>query len=381
LPRTVLYTICYSDFYGAQRSVLSTAANLDPGRYAPVVAAPHGGGAFFGALAAAGVHSVPLPFKNVFDAETLRGLCRVIREKDVELIHAHLGISAALSIAASALSRNIPVVVSRHFIEDRYTTIGIPALFRVYRGIYHIMNSRVSRVIFVSEAVRKGVEEREGPLGPGGVVIPNGVRPADFAPARQARAERAKSLKSNLGFPEDCFLVATLSRLAAEKGLDVLIRAAAELCAEQPDMRFLIAGGGKLLAELESLAAESNVADKIKFAGYIGGTADVLAAADVFALCAHAEPFGIAILEAMAAGLPVIAARAGGPLDIIHDGVDGVFFNPRDPRDLAEKIRGLRADPALRKKIADGAVRRADDFDERFTALRIQSLYDEILGG
>lgn len=378
LQKNVLYTICYSEFYGTQRSVLSVAAGLDPSRYVPVVAAPHDD-AFYGALASAGIRTVPLPFKNVLDAGTIGGLCGIIGESKIDLIHAHLGISTALSIAASALSGNIPVVVTRHFIEDRYTTIKNPAVRKAYGGVYRKMNSRAKRMIFVSEAVREGVERREGLIGDRGIVIPNAVRNADFAPARFVTPGGAAVLKKNLGFPEDCFLVLTLSRLVHEKRLDVLIRAAAEIRSAHPDAYFLIAGGGKLLERLESLAAELGVEDRIKFAGYVGKTVDVFTASDVFVLSAEAEPFGIAILEAMASGLPVVAARSGGPLDIIHDGADGLFFEPGDPRDLAEKIALLKSDAELRRKIAEGGALRAEYFEEKKVAVRVQEVYDEAL--
>lgn len=378
LHKNVLYTICFSEFYGTQRSVLSTASGLDSSSYIPVVATPRDE-SFNCALEAAGIKTVNLPFKNVLDAGTIGGLCRVIGEMKIDLVHAHLGISTALSIAAAKLSGNVPVVVTRHFIEDRYTTIKNPAVRKAYNSVYSAMNSRIKRMIFVSEAVKEGVEKREGSLGSRGVVIPNAVRTSDFAPARFVTPGGSAALKKNIGFPEDCFLVLTLSRLVQEKRLDVLIRAAAEIRAAHPDAYFLIAGGGGLLGRLEALAAELGVADRIKFAGYVGKTVDVLAAADVFVLSAEAEPFGIAILEAMASGLPVVAARSGGPLDIIRDGSDGLFFKPGDPCDLADKILRLKSDAELRRKIAEGGVRRSEDFEEKKIAARIRKVYDEAL--
>jgi glycosyltransferase involved in cell wall biosynthesis len=357
--------------------VLSTASCLDPARYTPIVAAPRGD-RFFQALDSAGVRTVPLPFSGITDIGTVASLRRFILDNDVALIHAHLGISTILSLAASELAGGIPVVATRHFIGDRYTTIGNKALYNIYLEMYRRVNSALKRVIFVSEAVRRGVQDREGDLGSKGIVIYNGIGLQGRPTGGKNDGETAR-LRERYGATPDSFFVVTLSRLVAEKGLVTLIGAAAELKNDKSDFHFVIAGDGPQCADLGRQAENAAVSASVHFAGYVEYTASLLAAADVFVLCAHAEPFGIAVLEAMAAGAPVIAARSGGPLEIIREGGSGLFFEPGDSKDLAKKIRLLDGDTEMRRRLSRGAISRVADFDESLLANRMQDVYDDVL--
>lgn len=379
MPETVLYTLCDSAFYGTQRNVLSTARRLDPARYRPVVAAPRRE-PFFRLLEAAGVETFDIPFKKISDALSAAALGRLIRRRNVKLVHAHLGVSTFLSLAAASLT-GVPVIATRHFIEDRYTTIRSPFLFKTYRGVYSRMNSRLKRVIFVSEAVRRAIESREGGLGGRGIVIPNGVDLLEGPLKEELSPEDLESARDRLGVPPGVFLAVTLSRLAPEKGLDTLVRAAALLKnSEKFRFLFLVAGEGPLRGALERQARELAVHDSVRFAGYITDARELLAAADAFVLCAHAEPFGISILEAMAAGIPAVITGAGGPLEIITDHESGLFFEPGDASGLAAQLVRLASDIELRARLVRGARERVTVFDERGIALRIQQVYDEVIG-
>ncbi len=376
MQHTVLYTVCFSDFYGTQRNVLSTASRLDSTRYRPLVAAPHGA-AFFKALKSAGVKVFPLPFENVFDIGTAYSLSRIIRRENVSLVHAHLGISTVLSLTASTMSGGVPVIATRHFIEDRYATIKNRVLYFSYMKMYRSINARLKRVIFVSEAVRRGVEMREGPLGKRGIVIHNGVNISEVAVKKNLEKSEIGRIRELYGVPADSFLVVTLSRLVPEKGLDVLMETAVML--KEKGYYFIVAGDGPLREKLHDKIKELNVGDNVRLTGYVETSRDLMAAADAFVLAAHAEPFGIALIEAMASGTPVVAARAGGPLEIIVEGESGLFFEPGVSYDLAAKLTMLKNDTVLSERLAEGAKERTRDFDERTIACRIQSVYDDIL--
>ncbi len=341
-----------------------------------MVAAPHGE-AFFKALNSAGVKVFPLPFKNVFDIGTAVSLSRIIKSEGVSLVHAHLGISTVLSLAASRLSGGVPVLATRHFIEDRYATIQSKLLYNTYLRMYRAINERLIRVIYVSEAVRRGIESREGPLGGRGIVIPNSVDLPERSLKQELAEDGIRRIRATYGVPEDAFLIVTLSRLVGEKDLHVLLDAAARLKGKK--YYFIIAGDGPLRDELLEKSRKLNTEDMVQFAGYVEASRELVASADAFVLAAHAEPFGIAIIEAMACGTPVVAARAGGPLEIIEDDKSGLFFKPREAVDLADKLEALRNDEKLSARLAAGALGRLRDFDEKEIAGRIQSVYDAIL--
>jgi len=341
-----------------------------------LVAAPQGE-TFFNALKSAGMKFFPLPFKNVYDIGTAVSLSRIIRSEGVSLVHAHLGISTALSLAASRMSGQVPVLATRHFIEDRYTTVKSKILYNSYKRMYSAINKRLSRVIFVSEAVRRGIESREGPLGNRGIVIPNGIELPERPTKRELTEAGIRRLREKHGVPEGAFMVATLSRLVAEKDLDVLLDAVARL--KGKGYYFVIAGDGPLRGELLARARKLNIDDMVRFAGYVEASRELVAAADAFVLVAHAEPFGISIIEAMACGTPVVAARAGGPLEIIEENKSGLFFEPGEYTDLSGKLETLKRDEKLSARLAAGALERVRNYDVNTIVERIQSVYDDIL--
>jgi glycosyltransferase involved in cell wall biosynthesis len=377
LPETILFTVCDSEFYGTQRNILSTAGRLDPARYIPIVAAPRGAD-FNSRLERAGIETIALPFKGLSDTATAAALRKLIRSRNVSLVHAHLGISTFLSLAAAAFTRT-PVIATRHFIEDRYTTIESSLAYSAYRNVYRRINKRLRRVIFVSEAVRHAIESREGALGARGAVVPNGIDLYEDTLKEKLTPEELESLRARYGVPPDTFLTATLARLAPEKGLGTLLRAAALLKESKHRYLFIIAGEGPLMEQLERESEMLLVHDTVRFAGYINTPRELLAAAEAFVLPARAEPFGIAVLEAMATGVPVIVTKAGGPLEIIADGVSGLFFEPGDAHALAAHIERLASDADLRMRLVRGAHERVVAFDERSIALQIQNIYDEVI--
>nr|HOO56589.1 glycosyltransferase family 4 protein [bacterium] len=135
MPSTVLYTVCYSDFYGTQRNILATARKLDPERFTPLVAAP-GGEMFFSELKKENIPVVEMPFTNVADTGTIIAIRRLINQNNVAIIHAHLGISTFLSLAASTVADGVPVISTRHFIEDRYSTLRSRLKYTAYLNMY-----------------------------------------------------------------------------------------------------------------------------------------------------------------------------------------------------------------------------------------------------
>ncbi len=378
-PAAVLYVVCDSDLYGTQRNILSAARRLDPARHMPLVASPPRG-RFTDALRAERIPHFPVPLANLRDASSVAALRNIIATENVAIVHAHLGISAFLSLAAARLSGNPPVVATRHFIEDRYATISNPALKRLYTRIYARMNKRFARVIFVSEAVRSAIERREGALGERGVVIPNGIDILRGPFKEELLPEDSERIRDRFGVPPGRFLVSTLSRLAPEKGLDTLLETAAVLERAFPGrFHFIVAGEGPLRESLPSAAAALNVSASVTLAGYVDNPGELLAASDAFVLCSRAEPFGIALLEAMAAGLPCVAAGAGGPLEIISDNDSGLFFAPGDARGLASRLLDIEADLSLRERLVRGARARVVNFDERSLSLLLASVYDDAL--
>jgi phosphatidylinositol alpha-1,6-mannosyltransferase len=214
--------------------------------------------------------------------------------------------------------------------------------------------------------------------------VPPGVDGERFHPIDEA--ERA-TVRRELGLPTDALVVAGISRLVPRKGFDVLLRAAAQLRSQHPDLVVAIGGGGRDRARLERIARETDAP-----ARFVGRIADSLlpgayAASDVYAmLCRNRwagleqEGFGIVFLEAAAAGVPQVAGRSGGSDEAVLDGITGfVVDDPRDPAAVAAALGWLLDDPERRADMGEASRERAvASFGHDHLADRLQAALDGV---
>ena len=171
-------------------------------------------------------------------------------------------------------------------------------------------------------------------------------------------------------------MLLTLSRLHEKKGLDVFLAALARL----PGCIAWIAGDGPLEADLKALSVRLGVADRVRFLGWRTDRGALLAAADICVLPSRWEPFGTVMLEAWAAGTPLVAAASQGPAALIEDGSNGLLVPIDDAPALAAAIGRLIADPALEARLIERG--RADyhkDFTQEAVTRRMIALYTEII--
>jgi phosphatidylinositol alpha-1,6-mannosyltransferase len=199
-----------------------------------------------------------------------------------------------------------------------------------------------------------GLAERTGRVR----VIPLGTDPEVFRPGLDPAP-----LIADHALPAGRWLL-TVARLVPHKGMDTTIRALALLAPRYPDLRYAIVGQGPERATLEDLARSEGVAERVRFLSELGDEALPLAyaLATVYVGASRqtakdVEGFGIALLEAQAAGLPVVAGRSGGIPDAVQNGVTGVLTDPEDPADVAAALAGLLDDPARAQQL--GAAGRA----------------------
>jgi len=195
----------------------------------------------------------------------------------------------------------------------------------------------------VCEAARQcfedqGVRPRQGLLA-----VPNGIRLERFQPA-DAGARAA--LAAELGWPADSRIIGTVGRLQPVKNQQVLLRAFAQLRATLPQAVLAVVGDGSLREPLERLAGELALGDAVRFLGDRGDVPRLLAGMEVFTLPSASEGYSIALLEASAAALPIVATDVGGNREIVHDGHTGRLVPAGDSAALAGALRALLAAPA-----------------------------------
>ncbi len=312
---------------GIRQHVLSLLEQTGPARVQASLAAP---AAFLYSLPAGLPVQETLPleiaarFSPLTDARAALRLRVLARPFDV--VHAH-GLRAGWIVALSG----VPFVLTAHNLAEGGFLMR-PAL--------RLIGQRARKMIAVSQAVADSLAASGVPRGKV-IVIPNGISLARFSslPARDA-ARRALRLSNS------AFTVGCIARLSPEKGVDVLLQAAL-LC---PDMTFLAAGDGPERQKLEMLCPPH-----ARLLGRIADTRDLLAALDALAIPSRAEGQGIVALEAMAAGVPVVASRVGGLPEMITDGETGLLVPPDDPAALAAALRRIQSDAALRERLTDNA--------------------------
>ena len=223
----------------------------------------------------------------------------------------------------------------------------------------------IQQVIAVSEAVRRFCVLEQG-IPPERVqVIPNGVELDRFATVWEQRVAK----RAELGL-EGGFVILSIARLQPVKGLTDLIRAVGLLRNRVDRPLLLVVGGGPQKAELDRLVATAGLAGLVRLEGEVSDPRPYLAAADVFALASTREGLPNALLEAMAAGLPIVATRVGGVPEAVEDGISGLLVHPGNPEALAEAIVRLWKDPEMRRQLGANASRRVGECFSAETSFR-----------
>ncbi|HEX8502422.1 MAG TPA: glycosyltransferase family 4 protein [Pyrinomonadaceae bacterium] len=285
-----------------------------------------------------------LPLRNALDLSGAAKLSRLAREKGVDVLHAHVARDYTLA-AFAARRAKARLVVTRH--------VMFP-LSRVHR----LALSNVSRVIAVSGAVARALRAQrifdERKIR----VVENGVDVARFA---RARDEFEGGRDAAAGAP---LRVGIVGELSALKGQEEFVRAAAVVAGRSGGrVEFVIAGedsarGRPRRALMERLVTELNLDGRVRLLGQVGEEEmpRLMASLDVFVSASHSEAFGVAMVEALACGVPVVATATDGAREIVEEGVTGLLVPVGDVNALASSISSLLEDEARRKAFGAGAL-------------------------
>lgn len=318
---------------GIRQHVLNLLDGLDPALVTNSVAAPP---AFVReVLTHPLVHAtIPLDIAARLslarDLVAARRLARVLPQF-AEVVHAH-GARAAWIAALAHRHRPFPLIFTAHNLigRDLSSRLGIP-----------FIGFHCTRILAVSPSVADSLAACGVPRSKI-EVIPNGIDLHHYDPALQDRA----AARQSFGLPDNAFVVASAARLSREKGLDTLLVAAAQ----RTGMTFLLAGEGPLKSALLRQAPTN-----AQLLGRVADVAALLSAADVFAVPSRREGQGISALEAMAAGVPLVATRIGGLADMLTDGETALLIPSDDPDALAAALSRLKSDARLRQKLVANA--------------------------
>jgi phosphatidylinositol alpha-mannosyltransferase len=286
---------------------------------------------------------------------------RFLAQGRFDIVHCHGIFPPDISYWAATAS-SAPVVVTFHTYRERIPK-RLPKLFRT---LWPGLGNRVQRRIAVSEACRRySAAWFPGPYD----VIPNGVDVTRFQPGAPA----PESMRGGTA-------ILFVGRLDERKGLEVLIRAMGQVGGQIADARLVVVGSGPLGERCRKLAAELGITDRVIFAGRVPDAELPGYYANCTVFCSPAlggEAMGIVLIEAMAAGKPVVASAIAGYNEVIRDGVDGCLFPAGDAEALAASLTGLlRSEPA-RDRLSAAALARVQDYAWPGVAARVESVYLE----
>ncbi len=380
-PIKVLYVIGTLDVGGTERQLVELVTRLDPQAFIPVVFCLSSGGALEAPLKAGGIrvqvvgfrgfrHSAGVAFAwrlPAMMAELIR-LVRLIRAEAPDVVHGLLFWAYVIG-AFTARAAGVPVVIAGR------RSLGIfKAAKPHYRFLEQLANRMTDLVIANSEAVRRDAIREEGLPGDKVVVIPNGLDLERFAAAPD------DALRRSLGVPDRRPIVGVVANFIHYKGHRDFLQAWADVVKEFPRAAALLVGEGPLRAECEAQVAALRLDESVRFLGSRDDVPALLALMDLVAHPSLEEGFSNAILEAMAAGKPVVAANVGGNPEAVVDGETGLLVPPRDSAALAGAILRLLRHPEEAARLGEAGRRRvAEHFLISSTVQRYEAVYERLV--
>jgi glycosyltransferase involved in cell wall biosynthesis len=291
-------------------------------------------------------------------------LRRLLLRSRYDVVHAHSPIVAAV---ARPVVRSLPESVRPKLVSTEHN--GWPRYGRATRLLNRWTSGMDDARFAVSEQVRDSIPPH---LRRRVEVLVHGVE----VEAIRSHLARRSAVRDEFGVPSGRTLIGTVANLTHQKAYPDLMAAAALV----PDAHFLAVGQGPLEAQLRALHAESGLGERFRLLGYREDAVRVLAGCDVFVLASRYEGFPVALMEALALGLPVVATAVGGVPDGVRQGVEGVLVPPAAPQELARALNELIADPQRRRRMGAAAEHRGRDFDIRVPVAYLEDTYRRLTG-
>lgn len=311
-------------------------------------------------------HKLPhhaISWRGEFDLQAALKLATYAHHNGFTILHAHTSHAHSWALLAKLLRPGLKLVVTRRVAFE-------PGANPLSRLKYRIRV--LDRIIAVSQDIRQ-VLLRAGVPDSRIRMIHSGIDTAWYASLQADPAFRTR-----WQLPADAILVGTAAAFTKEKDYPNFLRAAALALQKAPQLYFMAVGEGPQLARIKELAGQMGLGQRLVFAGFQRDLRQFYAAWDIFVLASKREGLNNAVMEAMSAGLPVIATLVGGMPELIQTGVDGLLVPPDNSEAMAVAIVSLAGDPSLRKELGVSASVKAGDFDQKLMVERNLALYREL---
>lgn len=345
------YLVDSMEVGGSELNAIRTLEQLDRARFELSVIHLGAEGPLTPRYQALGIPRTQLSFRSFKHPSALGAglrLRRVLKRDRVQILHSHDIYSNIFGVPWARLARTPVIIVSKRW------QFSVPS--RQHLLVNRLAMRWATNALANSQVVARTLVEEEGVRAGRIQVIPNFVGDDAFVP--YSPVERARLLEG-LKLPPDAFVIGVVARLSPVKDHRTLLQAFARLSSAHPRVHALLIGEGPCRAALEAQAQELRLTDRVHFAGRLSSSPNPHGLLDISVLPSSSEGFPNAVVEAMAAGKPVVATDVGGVREAVVDGEVGKLVPPGDPVALAAGLEALLSNPALAKACGERGRERA----------------------
>lgn len=365
--RTILHLIDTTGPGGAETVFINLLKELQQTRFRNVVVL-RGDGWVAEQVRRIGITPRFIDSKGSFNLGYIRGLRRLMIEEGVDLIHAHL-------LGSNVYGALLALICRKPMIATFHGAVDVAAGERFLRAKFGIIGWGSSAIVCVSKRLQEELAERSSLPARKLHLIYNGVDPQLFCKAP------ASGLKEELDLAVETNLVVSIGNIRPAKGYEHLVEAAIKMVKLDPNTHFVVVGHQRpaLFEKLKEQIQRAPEQPRIHWLGFRQDVVNVLRQADIFLLPSTSEGFSISTVEAMMAGVPIIATRSGGPEEIISDGESGLLVPTEDPDAIVNAIQRLK-DSTLKHQITERALESAKSrFSLESMLHSYQGLYERFI--
>jgi sugar transferase (PEP-CTERM/EpsH1 system associated) len=335
------------DIAGAEKVVYSIVRNLSKERFSFSICCLDCTGELGEHLIKEGFEVISLNRKPGVDFSLIRKLIKILKDRQIDIIHAHQYTPYFYAATAAILSARPKVIFTEH---GRHQ----PDRIRPKRAIYNqFLNLFSDRITGVSNFSKDSLVKYEKLPARKIKVIYNGISLEEFKISLDREAKRKE-----LGIDQDEVVMGMVGRFDPIKNQLMLLRAFSEVLKHISGTKLLLIGDGPLKEKCKKFASELGIGDRVVFLGWRRDVLELLRTLDIFVLSSLTEATSLTLLEAMAAGLPVIATDAGGNPEIIMNDRTGILISLGNYREFAKAMVSLIEDPEKRKRMGEAGIRR-----------------------